>query len=283
MILSDTSIFYPYVSDSCYYLNKTGKMKKKILSIVSWASILLTNCSFPHYYYSSNIQNVPLFKESNEFSGLMAGSFGAVNNSLELQAGYSFPGHVALTANYMTGGNDNSSDSYEDYSKNHYFEGTLGFYKSFKNIGIFEIYGGYGQGSQRHAFAYKEYSGGLIWTWVPDGKADLSFSKIFIQPDIGIKIKWLEGAFSCRLSKLNFREINIYNTVYRLDELNIIKQNSTPWLIEPAFTIRAGGKSVKGQVQFVSSRNLTNPNLMFEDFRVNAGLHFNLSKKRSQN
>jgi hypothetical protein len=224
-----------------------------------------------------------LFKESNEFSGLVAGSFGEVNNCLEFQAGYSFPSHVALMANYMTGGNDNSSDSYVDFSKIHYFEGALGFYKSFKDIGVFEIYGGYGQGSQRHAFTYSEYNGWFSWTYIPDGTADLSFSKMFIQPDIGIKTRWLEGAFSCRLSRLNFSNIEINNTVYHLDELNTLKQNSAPWLLEPAFTFRGGFKSVKLQIQVVFAGNLGNPDLSFEKSRLNVGLHLNLSKKQSVN
>jgi hypothetical protein len=258
-------------------------MKSKTLSNVWWALILTTGCSFPHYYYSPNSQNVPLFKGGDEFSGLMAGSFGVVNNCLELQAGYSFQGHMALTGNFMIGGKNNSDDDYQDYSKINYYEGALGYYNSFKTIGVFEIYGGLGHGSQQHVFAYKEYTDGQGWNWIPDGNADLSFSKIFVQPDIGIKLKWMEGAFSCRLSNLNFSGISVYNTVHRLDELNTIKLNHAPWLLEPALTFRVGGKSVKAQVQFVSSTNLTNSNMKFEHFRFNIGLHINLSKKISEN
>lgn len=256
-------------------------MKKYNLLVVLSISVMLTSCSYPHYYYSPNIQNAPLFKESLEFSGLAAVSLGAVNPSLEFQAGLSLPGHIALMANYMGGGTDNSSDTHTDYSKVRYFEGALGFYKSFKEIGVFEIYGGYGKGTQSHVFAFREYQSGLVWTWIPDGEADMSFSKIFIQPDIGIRKDWLDAAFSCRFTKLDFDEINFYNTVYRLDELNLLKQNTTPWLIEPAFTFRAGGESVKGQMQLGFAANLANPDLSFETLRFSIGLHVNLSKKQS--
>jgi hypothetical protein len=248
-----------------------------------WTSVLLTSCSFPHFYYSPNVQNVPMFTEKTVFSGDIAGSVGVVNNSFEIQAGLSLPGHVALTANYMTGGTKHFRDNISDLSKVSYFEGTTGFYTSFKEYGVFEVYGGYGKGSQNHTFVYKEYGGQLIWTWVPDGTANLSFSKIFIQPDIGIKTEWMEGAFSCRLSKLNFNDIEINNTAYRLDELNTLKQNSAPWLLEPAFTFRGGLKSVKIQIQVVYAGNLSNPDLLFEKLRFNVGLHFNLSKKKSEN
>lgn len=249
---------------------------------VLWVSVILNSCTFPHYYYSPNIENVPLFTDKFEFSGLMAGSFGEINKYLELQAGYSFPGHVALMANYLIGGNDQSTEHTTDFEKNHYFEGACGYYKPFNDIGLFEIYGGYGEGYERHSFTYKEYLGSLTWRTIQDGTADLSFSKLFIQPDIGIKIKWLEAAFSFRISNLNYSTINIYNTVYHLDELNSLKLNNTSWLFEPAITCRIGFKQVKGQIQLVCTRNLTNPDLLFELFRINFGLYFNLQKQQSK-
>jgi hypothetical protein len=255
-------------------------MKKNIPLIVLLISALLTSCSYPHYYYSPNVQHVPLFMEKDQFSGLAAVSIGLVNPSIELHAGYALPGHVALMVNYMGGGTDNSTDTYSDFSKYRYFEGGLGFYRAFNEIGVFEIYGGYGGGTQDHTFAYCEYDNWSSWHWVPDGEADMSFSKVFIQPDIGIKKDWFETSFSCRFSKLNYTEINVYNTVHRLEELNLLKENKTPWLIEPAFTFRAGGKSVKGQMQLVFAGNLTNPDLLFETFRINFGVHFLLSKKK---
>ena len=239
-------------------------------------------CSIPHYYYIPNVQNVPLFNKSDEFTGLAAFSSGLVDNCAEFQAGYSFTGHVALIANYMTGGNNHSTQTYEDFSKLHYFEGALGYYKSFSNIGVFEVYGGYGQGSQHHAFSYTEFYGWTTWTTVSDGKADMSFSKIFIQPDIGIKTKWADAAFSCRLTRINFNEIAIYGTTYHLDELNLLQLNNTDWLIEPAITFRAGFEPVKFHLQFVFSRNLTNSDLLFEKFRINLGLQISLSKKQSE-
>lgn len=252
-------------------------MRKKIPSIILLTSVLLSSCTTPHFYYTPIIQNVPLFNDKNQFSGYLAGSFGTVNSCFEIQTGFSLPGHVALTANYMTGGNNHSSEYYDDFARINYFESSLGFYRSFENIGVFEIYSGYGRGFQRHAFTSWQ-----SWSLESDGAADMSFSKIFIQPDIGIKKGWMEAAFSCRLTRLNFSEIRINNTVYHLDELNILKQNSTPWLVEPAFTFRGGSKSVKGQIQVLFTGNLTNSYLKFERFRFNIGLYFSLSKKQSK-
>lgn len=256
-------------------------MKTNIFLLIALISILFFSCSMPHYYYSSNIHDVPLFSVSNEFTGHLAVSSGEVNNCFELQAGYSLPGHVAFTANLMTGGKDDSSDDYEDFSKITYFEGTGGYYTTFSDIAVFELYGGYGGGSQRHAFSYGEYDGWLYWLRVPDGNAELSFSKFFIQPDIGIRIENLEGAISCRLSRLNFRNIEFNGVNYHLDELSSLELYNNPWLIEPAFTFRGGFKSVKGQIQVAFSGNLSNPELKFEKLRFSIGLHFRLGKKKS--
>lgn len=247
-------------------------------------SLLLTGCAYPHYYYSPNIQNVPLFDSGNIFLGQVSASAGVVNNCVELQAGYSLPGSVAVTAGFMTGGNSHPFDQFKDFSRLSYFEVALGYYKTFKKIAIFELYGGYGHNTQRHGFSYVEYSGSYYFDRLPDGTADMSFSKIFIQPDIGIKVDWFEAAFSCRLSNLNFKNINSYETVYHLDELNILRQNTSPWLLEPAFTFRGGSKYVRGQMQIGIAARLTNPDLelMTESFRISMGLHIKLFKQESR-
>jgi hypothetical protein len=116
----------------------------------------------------------------------------------------------------------------------------------------------------------------LTWTWKQDGHANLTYSQIFIQPDIGVKLKWLEGAFSCRLSRLNYEDITFSGTTAHLAELNDLQATSKSWLLEPAFTFRAGSPAVKTQLQLVLSTNLTNKNLLTEVVRINFGLHFTL-------
>jgi len=164
-------------------------MKRNIIPVFLLSLVFLFSCSFPHFYYTPVAQNVPLADTSNEFTGLLAGSFGVVNESFEGQAGYSFPANVAVTAGFLTGGTSNNAGNCTDYSKVRYFEGALGYYRHFSDICVFELYGGYGQGKQQHVFAYDENTGWLTWTWRQDGQADITYSQIFIQPDIGIKIK----------------------------------------------------------------------------------------------
>lgn len=241
-------------------------------------SLLINSCSYPHMYHSPNMMVVPLFKDPVEFSGTVTGSFGTVNPSFEMQAAMSLPSHIALGANFMTGGKNNSGTTYEDRSDYNYFEGFGGFYSSFADIGIFEMYAGYGEGIQKHTFAYNDYlgSGG----WVQDGTAEMNFSKFFIQPDIGVRTKIIEGAFSLRFSKINFKELTYSNTVYREDELAFLKANNSSWLIEPGITFRVGHDPVKFQIQGVFSANPSNPNQKLEHFRVNMGLDFKFGVKK---
>jgi hypothetical protein len=251
-------------------------MKTNTLLLALVVSAILHSCSFPHFYYAPVAQNVPLNDTSNEFSGHVAGSFGTENECLEAQAGYSFPSNIALTASYLTGGTHHYPGGIQDYSKINHFEGAIGYYKSFADICVFELYGGFGDGRQNHVFAYREYMGGLVWAWRADGKADLNYSQIFLQPDIGVKLKWFEGAFSCRLSRIDYKDFTYSATTGHITELNELKATDKMFLLEPAFTLRAGSPSIKTQVQLVFSSNLTNHDLLTEVFRINFGLHFML-------
>jgi len=247
-----------------------------VLSIL----VLVSSCSYPHMYHSPNMMSVPLFNDKAEFSFMPAASFGTVFTSFEMQGAFSLPGHIALGANFLTGGRNNSETTYEDFSKYNYFEGFGGFYTSFRDIGVFEIYAGYGKGGESHTFAYNDWDWGG-GGWVQDGTAEMKFSGLFLQPDVGIRMKNIEAAFSLRISRIDFREVTYYGTVYRLDELQDLKFNRTSWLMEPGITFRGGYDPVKFQIQAVFSPNLSNPNQQFEHFRFNMGVNIRFGGKKN--
>jgi hypothetical protein len=258
-------------------------MKRNLIPAAIMMTLIISSCSYPHFYNTPIAQNVPLNDTSNEFTGLVAGSFGAVNQSFEAQASYSFPMNIALAGSFLTGGNSHNPDDLEDYSKVNYIEGALGCYKSFSKICSFEIFAGYGQGKQKHVYAYDLYQGGLVWTWVRDGESNISFSQVFLQPDFGVKYKWIEAAISCRLSRLNYADVMYSGTTYRVNELQALRANSKVTLLEPGFTLRAGSPVVKTQLQIVLSANMTDQNLLNEVFRINFGLHFTFGGSLSKN
>ena len=250
---------------------------------VSALSILLLagSCSYPHMYHSPNMMSVPLFNDKAQFSFMPAASFGTVFTSFEMQGAVSLPGHIALGANLFTGGRDNSEDTYDDFSKYNFFEGFGGFYTTFSDKGVFEIYAGYGEGGENHTFAYNDWDWGG-GGWIQDGTAEMKFSSLFLQPDVGIRTKNIEAAFSLRLSRINFKEVTYSGTVYRLDELQDLSTNRKSWLMEPGFTFRGGYDPVKFQVQVVFSPNLSNPDQQFEHFRFNMGVNIRFGGKKNQ-
>lgn len=260
------------------------KIDHRLLKLQTAADILIiillvTSCSYPHMYHSPNMMSVPMFKDKGEFTIMPAASFGTVFTSFEMQGAFSLPGHIALGANLFTGGRNNDGDTYQDFSRYHYFEGFGGFYTSFQDKGIFEIYAGYGEGGENHTFAYNDWDWGG-GGWVQDGNAEMKFSDLFIQPDVGIRMKNIEAAFSLRLSRIDFKEVTYSGTTYRLSELQDMDDNRTSVLLEPGFTFRGGYDPVKFQIQAVFSPNLSNPDQPFERFRFNMGVNIRFGGKK---
>ncbi len=244
--------------------------------------MLVWCCSCHHYYYVPTTQQVPLFQEKNEFHGnaILAGQTNS--SSKELQAAYSFSNHLAVEAQYMHVSNALDSDS-SGFSSGHYIGGGLGYFTAIgaRRRGVFEIFGGFGVNEQSHTYIDK------IPSNVRVANADLSFSKIYIQPTLGIKKHGVEFAYSMRLSAVNFTRIthnfsasDINQIEY--DKLKALGNAPFSLVLEPAFTIRVGWKQVKFQLQFQSSENLSHrdahDSLGFDSFSVGWGLSFHLGK-----
>ena len=92
-------------------------MKNLTITILFY-SVLLCSCS--HYYYVSNVQNVPLFREKNEYriSGIYA--VGDETTCAEVQAAYSVTGKIGIMADFMTAKGGNVSDN--NWGKGNYFD-----------------------------------------------------------------------------------------------------------------------------------------------------------------
>jgi hypothetical protein len=267
------------------YLLILLNMHKSIRYSVYFLLITLSGCSTPHFLYWPNSQYVPLFKEANTLTGTAGFSSGIINNCFEVQTGYSFPKNIAISGALMAGGNNNSSSVYDNYSKAKYFEASAGYYKPFGEYFVFELFGGYGGGWESHGFTYSNFD---AWEWrtFADGHAHMRYSKFFAQSDLGVKFDWIEGSFSCRLSKLNFTDIVYSGVNYNIDKLLFLEQNASPFCIEPAFTVAIGIKPVKFSLQCVFSSPLANPDLknnnVFEKARMMLGVQFNIAAKKQK-
>ena len=234
-------------------------------------------CSCTHYYYVPNVQNVPLFKEKNEFR--LSGALGAgdVSGSIDLQTAFSISDHIGMMTNYMYAHGEDKSNN--NWGKGSYFEGAVGYFKPFSEYLVFEIYGGLGGCKQNHQYYSFSFPGPGTYT----GTSELSFSKLFIQPSLGVIFKGFDFAISTRLCNLSFNktdnQINRQTDESEYNNLNSIAQNKRYMFLEPALTIRGGSKNIKVQVQAAFSSYSKYSDLYFEKSHISIGLYFNIVQK----
>ena len=266
-----TANFRDYINPEKNNVDHGLNKKKKICSLIlASAGLFLSSCS--HYYYVPDVHNVPLFKEKNEFR--ISGTYGEGRETkcIEIQTAYSVTDKIGIMSDFMSaqGGNINS----HDYGKGNYFDGAIGYYKPVGRFGVFEIYGGLGRSGQHHEYGNSYYNQST-------GYANLSFTKLFVQPSIGLISYPLDIALSARISRITFDNIenHISSDIDSYNELRALSDKSHLF-IEPGITIRGGWKSVKVQVQAVYSWYLNNPKLYIgEDYHISLGLYCTLGKK----
>ena len=233
-------------------------------------SVMLSSCT--HYYYVPNIQNVPLFREKNEYRISGSYGFGDESSCAEIQAAYSVTGKIGVMADFMTAKGGKVSDN--NWGKGSYFGGAIGYYKPLGKYGVFEIYGGLAGSSQHHVYTILNYNGGTIYNSF-GGTSDLSFLKVFVQPSIGLTSKTFDIAISTRISRVSFT--NIDNSILGNPDLfasvNALSDKSHLF-IEPCFTVRGGWKYLKIQLQAAYSGYLNSPGLHFgEELHLSVGLY----------
>lgn len=249
---------------------------KKLTLIASFLAVLLSSCS--HYYYVANVQNVPLFREKNEFQ--FSGTYGGGDEStcIEAQTACSLTDNIGVMASFMSA--KGGDLSYRNYGKGNYFEGAVGYFKPVSKYGVFQIYGGLGRCSQHHEYGESydlttgEYNSYL-------GSSDVSFTEFFVQPSVGITLDALDVAFSTRLCDLyyggivnkafgNSREYNNLATLENSNHLNLV----------PAITLRGGWKYIKVQFQAEYAGLINGQELLFgEEWHISLGLNLMIAKR----
>jgi len=250
-------------------------MKKQLIALL-FLPVLFCSCT--HYYYVPNTQNVPLFREKNEYriSGTLAG--GEESSCKELQAAYSVTDHIGIMANFMSVKGGTISDNY-NWARGNYFDAAIGYFKPVSKYGVFEIYGGVG-GSNQHHHYMAPFSFNGTSTTSSAGTADLSFTKVFVQPSFGFTTNGFDIIASTRICLLSFNSVvnQVSGNVNENNTLNNISDGSHLFL-EPAITIRGGWKYVKLQLQASTASYLNNPDLHFEEYHLSIGLHIAIAKR----
>jgi hypothetical protein len=241
---------------------------KKIVFFSMVISVLTGSCT--HYYYVPNVQNVPLFKEKNEFRGTIAFGGGDESESTEIQAAYSVSDHVGVMANFMSA-HGGTASSTEDHGQGYYFDGALGYYKPINKYGVFEVYGGLGTSNQHHLYV------------ADNATSDLSFRKIYIQPSYGFTFPGFDIALSARMNRISFNSIEKSGTISEINGINSLTQNHGYYFLEPAITVRGGWKFIKLQGQVSASTNSNQIENHFEDIHISIGMYFTIANRYMKN
>lgn len=260
-------------------MKTTGKIGISAFLLVE---MLVTSCM--HYYYVANEQNVPLFKEKNELHMTGTFSLGDESESFEVQSAFSITDKLGIMANMMS--TRGGIISNHNYGEGYYFDGGIGYFHPIGDKFVFEAYGGLGRSHQEHeysTFRYDEATG--VWGTFTEGKSELAFTKLFIQPAFGFTSKYLDVAFSARLCRLSYDIINndiTLNNEWHFD-LNQLS-NKSHFFIEPALTVRGGWKYIKAQFQVSASTYLNNSGYSFgEEFHLSFGLYFTIANRYKKN
>jgi hypothetical protein len=252
---------------------------KKLTTIFSLAVIF---CSCSHYYYVPNVQNVPLFREKNEYRLSGTYGLGTETSCLEVQGAYSVTGNFGVMTNFMSAkGIENSEES---WAKGNYLDAAIGYYKPLIKSGVFEFYGGIGGSKQHHQYRSEIYDpGNPAHNNLNAGTSDLSYIKIFVQPSIGMTFNGFEFAFSTRFNRLSFNktdnQIDKLSNSHEFDKLYTTAQTKNFLFFEPALTIRGGWKYLKVQLQGATASYLNNEHYHFDQYHISIGINIAIAKR----
>lgn len=238
----------------------------KFLMII--CCMFFLSCS--HYYYCPNSNNTPLLGEDEAKINLQFASADAIK-AFELQSAFAVSNHFGGMINFIAGGGNDDDDFFApdgDKGSGKYMEVGAGYFTPLNHTPwIFETYAGAGTGGIKNNFG-------------SDGQANVTFTKLFLQPNFGVKVKGFEFGLSSRFSLVNHKLK--YSTRPQEDpDLRNILEHPNSLLWEPGIVLRAGVKNFLVQIQYTSSLNITNPDLVQQHGILNIGfclpIHYSTS------
>jgi hypothetical protein len=203
---------------------------------------------------------------------------GNASTNTELQTAFSVRNNIGIIADQMSINMHYNSGL--NSVKANYAEGGIGYFTHFSDTGEFEIYGGFGGGSQEHKYERTSFD---LWTFTTSktstGSSELKLFRLFIQPSVGVSLKYLDLAFSTRFCIVTFTNIdnNISeaNDELEYQHLNDIVEGTCYYFIEPSLTVRGVLKNVKFQLQIIPGFK-TNPDMYFENTHIGFGVFLSL-------
>ncbi len=221
--------------------------------LVVTCSLLFTSCA--QYYYAPNSNNIPLLSEKEAKINAQY-SAGLISNGFECQSAFAISRHFGGMMNTMIGGsNDDDYGLSSGKTQTKFIEIGAGYFTPIQATSlVFETYGGIG-------------TGGVNNIYTGEGKSKVRFTKIFVQPTFGIKVKGFEFGVSTRLNwvKQKVASVSGSKTNDYFAVMDEISKSPKSFHIEPSLVMRFGGEKFLIQLQYTGFSNLST--LDFEALR----------------
>jgi hypothetical protein len=226
----------------------------KLIGAVAFTGIL-TSCSA---VYIPNNLNAPLLKKRNE--GALSINTGT--NGTNFQASFAPANHFGIMFNYAWMDMEGDEEDDESQRKSHFGELGIGYFSGDEN-GVFEIYTGGGIGNISTATNYFPWDDKTV-------HSDSKYYRLFIQPNVGLRMHLLEVGFALRTSFVNFINIKYEN----IDRNDI---SESAMFLEPAFFLRFGSPIIQLQGQIGLSRKLNSTEYFdYDPFFISLGLNLRI-------
>lgn len=226
--------------------------------------ILLTGvltCGCSQVYYAPKSQHIPLFTGTKQLNAQAGFGISERTKHAEVSASYSLVNHLAITGSLNFTGETAPIGLFDGSEIKGIAGGfgIIGFYP-FAERAVFETTIGFSAGDME--IYYSNFPTDLI-----------SYHAFYFQPSIGYTTKYFEAAFSVKVNQHNY---NSLDPVYR-DYFKLSYPSQTKYVfVEPAITLRGGGKTVKFQLQLVKSGHFQTHDFEREDYLVNMGISVSL-------
>ncbi len=238
----------------------------KIFKKLAFLFVGLGIASCSPKFYTPNTLNVPLISKKGESNLTLSGN----DHQAEFQGAYGIANNIAVKANgglFIPSDLDNGNGG-----SGKFIEFGGGYFNAINEHWVFETYGLLGFGNfENHLPSTKNDH--------PQTNGDISANilRVGIQPNFGYKSKYFSAAVSSRIVNLSYSNIKGDLIFEDVNQLNYLKDNSSNFLIEPAFTVRGGLEKFKLQLQFGYSLNLSNNDFRQDNSFLTLGLNFNFN------
>lgn len=228
-------------------------IKHTLYAVIIISSLIFYSCS-PAYV--PNVVNVPLLKEKDDAK--LNATFGI--SGYDIQLAFAVTDNIGVMVNSSF---DNAKDKEIGYSgyyhKHNFIEFGLGYFSSKGKFGTISCYGGFGVGNIKSRYN----SAGLNW------EVDANTTRFFIQPSIGTRKDYYEGAFSSRIVVVKLNNPDYKMVLY----------------IEPVITNKIGFKYGKFVIQTGLSIPISTIDIGYDyiPFMFSVGLELNLGELYKNN